>query len=228
MRNLTRLQTSQGKQFVDVRREDGEPVLGNTAMRRPVFLGNGLVCKSVRINVPRAGQPAMFDPSHGDYAHCVIPEHLKVVEAAPVIEVKEESVQQYTQRNLYKTDDVFADMGLIQDDSDEEANEDQPQDLPSISDANKPTIAEPEDVFAELASKDMRDFGITREDMAAMRLTKRQVRLVYEGVTGKIPGDQDIGLLKKRIRDFAGRGYADYKRTIAELERVRKDYPAKG
>lgn len=231
MRNSNRLQSSQGDRYVDVRREDGQPVIGNTAMRRPVFLGNGLVAKSVRMNVPRAGHPAMFDPSVSGPAVCVIPPHLLESSQAPKIEVRDdEPVQQYTQREIYKTDDIFADMGLIQDDSDDEANEDpgEQDPLPTIAESNRPTIAEPEDVFAELASKDIRDFGITKEDMQAMRLTKRHVRLAYEGVTGKNPGDIDIGLLKKRIRDFAGQGYANYKRTITELERVRREFPAKG
>lgn len=234
MRNGNRLMTSRdGATYVDVQRADGQPIVGNGTMRRPVFIGNGLVAKTVRMNIARTpgiGQLAVFDPALNT-PEVPVPQHLvqeTIQQAKPSEEV---ALQTFTRMDRPKIEDVFADFGVIEDDGDEaatEAGEVVETVVVDESDAAAATKLTPfEAAMDRLMKKEASGFELTKEELGALLLTKRQIREIYEGVTGKAPGQIDMGTLKAEIRKYANSSFANFRRALAETERVHRDFPAK-
>ncbi len=217
----SRLLVGNGDIYVDVRRDDGDSLIGSH-MRKPKFLSNGLVLKSARINVQHNTTPAVFfpgvDPQRTFTSSVPVPEvavdnEPEVIYEQPTfVQVRKETAQ-----------DIFADMGLIADDDDAVESEIIEDDIETVSnaDANKPNIADPEDVFEILSSKDIRNFGLTKEDLSALKLTKRQVRELYQNVSGKNGANQESSNLRKEIRKIADQSFQNYKRVMTEIKRIR-------
>lgn len=220
-----RLQYSNGHGFVDMRRDDNQP-LPNSSMRNPKFISNGLVAKNVRINIAHNCCPAIFDPSQKQ-PEAPIPAHLRPVQEAKPQVTKEVATETFAQVKRYDADDAFADFGVIADDGDE--LDDAPINM--VEAEAEPKEAEvkksPFDRnFSTISEKQPEDFGINKDELAALLLTKRQVRAIYEGLTGKAPGNTDTGALKQEIRKVANSSFANFTRCVSEIERCHKMFPA--
>lgn len=220
------LQIGQGEVYAEVRREDGGALIGHDTLRRPRVLANGMVIKSARISLHNNPAPAVFFP--GVDPQRTFPEAEKpVVTQVEVIEgATAPSEFQFVQISRGKAEDVYADLGLIADDEDEIDQDVEPIDEVSNASLNKQNISEPEEIFEMLATKDIRSFGITKEDFNALKLTKKQIRKLYDSVTGKPSSNQETSSLKKEIRKVASQSYANYKRVMSEIKKIRETQEA--
>jgi len=213
------LHIGSGEIYANVSREDGDS-LPSGVMRRPKILGNGLVIKSARVSVRNNTAPAVFFPSRDPKKMFDVPEKEKPAQEVEV-QVTAPSEFQFVQVKRGKAEDAFADLGLI--DVDDDIVETEVDETVEVTnaEANKPNLSEPEEVFEMLATKDIHSFGITKDDFAALNLTKKQVKRLYESVTGKSPNNQEGPALKKEIRKISMQSYANYKRVIAEIDKIR-------
>ena len=234
-----KLQCSKDGRYVNFQRDDGQPV-PKGSIRQAIFVTNGLIAKGARMSVPHSCMPAIFDPST-IVPMCVIPEGLVHKIEKPKYDEKDEApIQNFTQVVRHESEDVFADFGLIEDDGDEvsEAASDQelskttemPTKLPKptsqIDDRVKDMRSPFERAWEALNIKQVEEFGISKDELTALLLTKRQIRNIYEGCLGSNPGNIEIGVLKQEIRKYANSSYANYTRAVSEIERVHKEFPA--
>jgi len=219
-----RLQIGQGEVYADVRRNDGDAVTGDV-MRRPKILANGLVIKNARVAIRHNTNPAVFFPGHDPQRTFNNPNRQQLVETEEIIEAVVPSDVQFVQVKRGSAEDIYADFGLISDDDDDviESDASDSSDAEELvpSEVNKPNFADPEDVFEMLATKDIRTFGITKEDFAALKLTKGQTRKLYESVTGKSSNKLEGQTMRKEIRKIASQSLTNYKRVLGEIKLIR-------
>lgn len=164
-----------------------------------------------------------YDPSiHGTW-HPAGNKDAAPVEEAVVAEVVEElNLQGFMAKQSVATNDIFADIGyVIEDDSViAEEEEDVAGDSPSNAELNAPNHASVEDLFGELIERGPKSFGISKEELAAFKLTRKQVKALYSEVTGRQPGATTIPKMKARIRAVAGESFADYTRVTTAIKKV--------
>lgn len=145
-----------------------------------------------------------------------------VVAAAPVVVEEEElNLQGFTAKKQMTTASPFADIGIITEDDDVLAeDEDTDAYQPTNEELNAPNQMAPEDLFAELLERGAKGFGISKEELSALKLTRKQVKALYTDVTGRNPGNVTIPKMKSRIRAVAGGSYADYTRVMTSIKKV--------
>jgi hypothetical protein len=146
-----------------------------------------------------------------------------VVETSQAVEVVEEdlNLQGFMARTSVAKTNVFADIGIIEVDDDVIAEDEAPDDNEtSNAEFNAPNQSSPEDLFAELLERGPKSFGISKDELAAFKLTRKQVKSLYTDVTGRQPGNVTIPKMKSRIRGVAGESYADYTRVMDAIKKV--------
>lgn len=221
-----RLRIGSGAVYADVRREDGGPMLGNM-MRKPKILANGLIIKSARIDMRNITVPAVFfpstDPQRVFDAKAKVEKEEEIIEAEPVLD----EAPKFVQVKRGSVEDIYADLGLIADededvvDTDEDTEDHTSDKSVTNADANKPNFADPEAIFEMLATKDIRNYGITKDDFTALKLTRKQLRELYENVTGRSSKDLDGSGIRKELRKLSSQSFANHKRVMAAIKQVR-------
>lgn len=190
-----------------------------------VLFGQHTIARSSSLVIRnQSHQPVRYyDPSHDGQRSVVSPIRKEVVpEIAAAEPIEEElNLQGFQTRQKAEVLSVFADIGMIVED-DNIASEDEEPDAVQVSNSehNASNVIDPETVYAELADKNSKNFGISRLELAAFNLTQRQVKALYTDVTGKNPGTTSTGKLKSRIRAQASNSYSDYTRVMMALKKV--------
>jgi hypothetical protein len=214
---------------------------GNTEVDRGVrarvqipgeYTGNAIVMGQHQVarNAPLIVKPAShqkrgyYDPSvHGTWhpaGNVTEQDTTQHVETAPVVE-EELNLQGFIAKQSVAGVNVFADIGLIVEDDDVLAeDEDTTGYEPTNAELNAPNVVDPSDLFAELAERGSKSFGISKEELATLKLTRKQVKSLYTDVTGKNPGNVTIPKMKSRIRGVASDSYADYTRVMNAIKKV--------
>lgn len=165
-----------------------------------------------------------YDPSvHGSWhpaGNVAEPVDTSSIELAPVVE-EELNLQGFIAKQSVAGVNVFADIGLIIEDDDVLAEDEDTADYePTNAELNAPNVVAPEDLFAELADRGSKSFGISKDELATLKLTRKQVKSLYTDVTGKQPGNVTIPKMKARIRGVASDSYADYTRVMNAIKKV--------
>jgi len=191
-----------------------------------VILGQHQVAKgSVLLVKPVSHKPQKYyDPSVdgqcGPLGAVAVTEPL-ASPAAPVVEEEELNLQGFTAKQQMSSASPFADIGIITEDDDVLAEEEDSEAYqPTNEELNAPNQTAPEDLFAELLERGAKGFGISKEELSALKLTRKQVKALYTDVTGRNPGNVTIPKMKSRIRAVAGGSYADYTRVMSAIKKV--------
>lgn len=140
---------------------------------------------------------------------------------AEVVDDEELNLQGFTAKKQMSSASPFADIGIITEDDDVLAeDEDTETYQPTNEELNAPNQMAPEDLFAELIERGAKGFGISKEELSALKLTRKQVKALYTDVTGRNTGNVTIPKMKSRIRAVAGGSYADYTRVMTAIKKV--------
>lgn len=145
-----------------------------------------------------------------------------VAVADPVVEEEELNLQGFTAKQQMSSASPFADIGIITEDDDVLAEDEDASEAyqPTNEELNAPNQTAPEDLFAELLERGAKGFGISKEELSALKLTRKQVKALYTDVTGRNPGNVTIPKMKSRVRAVAGGSYADYTRVMSAIKKV--------
>lgn len=187
------------------------------AGQHQVARGGSLIVKPVS-----HAKQTYYDPSvHGTW-HPKGEEKAPVVETVQVVEVEEElNLQGFMAKKSVAKTNVFADIGMIEIDDDVIAEDEGGDDTgPTNAELNGPNHVAAEDLFAEMLERGPKGFGISKEELATFKLTRKQVKALYTDVTGRQTGTITIPKMKSKIRAVAGESYADYTRVMDAIKKV--------
>lgn len=165
-----------------------------------------------------------YDPAH-DGQRSIISKTPIVQEVVPEIVVEEEEVnlQGFQMKEKTNVMNPFADIGIVYEDENVIAEAEEPDTTtPSNAELNASNVVDPETLYAELLDRNVKSFGISREELAAFNLTAAQVKALFVDVIGSNPNVVPIGKQKRRIRDVASKSFSDYTRVINAIKKVRE------
>lgn len=191
-----------------------------------IVMGQHTLARSSVLIVKKQSHQAVryYDPAH--HGQKTIMGTVQVAQdelpiAREVVE-EENNLQGFTLRERADVMNVFADIGIVVEDDNilAEDEETDPADSASNQELNGSNVIDPAALYAELADKTTKNFGISKQELASFNLTARQVKALYTEVTGKQPGTTSAGKLKRRIRDAASESYSNYTRVMMALKKV--------
>lgn len=165
-----------------------------------------------------------YDPAH-DGQRSIVSKAPVVQEVVPEIVVEEEEVnlQGFQMKEKTNVMNPFADIGIVYEDENVIAEAEEPDTTtPSNAELNASNVVDPETLYAELLDRNVKSFGISREELAAFNLTAAQVKALFVDVIGSNPNVVPIGKQKRRIRDVASKSFSDYTRVINAIKKVRE------
>jgi hypothetical protein len=196
-------------------------------IHRAIVFGNHTIARSSSLLVKRASHTPFtyYDPSqHGqDNNGPGRGAQTQASAPAPVIQVieEEQNLQGFQHRAKADVSDPFADIGIVYADEDVLAGDEEPDadNQLSVADANSFNSISPEQTFADLVDKGVKNFGISKQELASFQLTMKQLKSLYTDVTGKSPVNVVSGKMKRRIRDVANQSYSDFTRVTAAIQK---------
>lgn len=165
-----------------------------------------------------------FDPSTSE----VIKYAPRQVEAAPEVVpvvVEDEGLEQFfSSTKKVSNENAFASIGIMYEDEDVESVEEEPEaEAETSAEVPEEIQATPDEMFTTLVSREgTRNFGIAREELAALKLTVKQVKAIYVDVIGRPQPGMVAGKMKKKIREMSGVSKANYSRVLASIKRARQ------
>ena len=181
-----------------------------------VARGGNLIVKPVSHQ-----QQRYYDPSiHGTWHPEGRQDQAPAAEAVVAEVVEELNLQGFMAKQSVATNDIFADIGYVIEDDSIVAEDEDGEEGPSNAELNAPNHSSVEELFGELIERGPKSFGISKEELAAFKLTRKQVKALYTEVTGRQPGSTTIPKMKARIRAGASESFADYTRVTAAIKKV--------
>jgi hypothetical protein len=204
-----------------MKRPDGTVVMSQGALAgvRTKLLG-GQASRSgvVRVTHAAPGPAAYFDPA---YAVQRAPDPSLVVK--PVEVVKPEIVTEAFTKNSPTSADPWADIQItVDEDEIVEAEVISSTEDKSNAELNAMSELTPEELFAELLERDLRDFGLTEQEFNALRLSKRQLWKLNEQVIGRTANKPTVAQAIRAILEKANKDASNYARVMAAIKRVRE------
>jgi ribosomal 50S subunit-associated protein YjgA (DUF615 family) len=141
----------------------------------------------------------------------------------PVEVVKPEIVTEAFTKNSPTSADPWADIQItVDEDEIVEAEVISSTDDKSNKDLNAMAELTPEELFAELLERDLRDFGLTEQEFNALRLSKRQLWKLNEQVIGRTANKPTVAQAIRAILEKANKDASNYARVMAAIKRVRE------
>lgn len=172
---------------------------------------------------PKSNQQLRFyDPSiHGQAAFAMqVPKQVVVEDKKEVIEVEEENLNGFVVAPKITKDSPFAELGIVFEDDSEEADEE--VDADAQDNEVSGVELDGDTVYTELLGKSSKSFGISKDELAALHLTKKQVKDVFNDVIGRTTNSTSIGKMKKRIRETANASYGNYTRVMEAIKKAKE------
>lgn len=223
------LQTQAGQREINGAVNAQVQIPGEYVSRSVVFGNHTIARDSVLVVKSQSNKPyRYYDPSHD--GHPLIAS--KNDEQVPVVDenviqkaeaVEEENLQGFAVREQIGNVNPFADIGIIYEDENQLADEEDDQTPHDKSNAelNASNVVDPSQVYEDLSAKGPKNFGISKEELASLRLTVGKIKALYQEVVGKAPQSaMGTAKMKKRVRDVASQSYADYTRVMTAIKKI--------
>lgn len=219
-------QPMQSNVEIVMHRNDGTIVMTQGALAgvRTKLLG-GQASRSGVVRVAHAapGPAAYFDPAYAQQKPIDPSAIVKPVETPKAVEAEQPKImtEAFT-KSAPTSADPWADIQITVDEDEIVEAEVIETVEKSNAELNASSELSPEELFAELLDRDLRNFGLTEQEFNALRLSKRQLWKLNEQVIGRTANRPTVQYAIKAIIDKANKDASNYARVMAAIKRVKE------